>query len=367
LQLDASWETFDSLSEKIRFKFLEKPDWLLADENLGTLAVDPFNYDLDDYLMRVQAFDPKGRITEKTFFIKNQPILLTESIFYTYENDSLKLFSKNYPGGVWSGDGVDEYGQFYASPGNIGDHSLTYTVIIGETILTQEITVHVKPTPQILITGDRFCDGDTIRLVAPAGYDGYVWSNGDTSDYIDVSAEGEYQVTIYDGELIKSSKPVTVLFEERPETPTIDFHQPNSLGSNPLCSECEWSFNGVILPEKTGYLEATQPGKYNVRIKGANGCYSLSSSDFDFKFTDQLDIYPNPNNGTFSLQLSSGDELRGFRIVNAVGEVVLQRAFEHQQYYFTGDFFLGEVPAALYIIYVETTSGTQMKKLVKDR
>ncbi|MBL7904660.1 MAG: PKD domain-containing protein [Bacteroidales bacterium] len=64
------------------------------------------------------------------------------------------------------------------------------------------IAVNVYPpsTPPVIFANGptSLCDGETVTLMAPAGYAVYVWSNGQTTQNIIVSTPGNYFVTVTD-------------------------------------------------------------------------------------------------------------------------------------------------------------------------
>ena len=78
-----------------------------------------------------------------------------------------------------------------------GAYTVTVTTAVGCTAISNEVSVTVDPVeiPAIAVTGDTvFCAGGTVVLTAtPAA--SYQWSNGATTQSIDVNAGGLYTVT----------------------------------------------------------------------------------------------------------------------------------------------------------------------------
>ncbi|MCC7437556.1 MAG: hypothetical protein IT211_03575 [Armatimonadetes bacterium] len=63
-----------------------------------------------------------------------------------------------------------------------------------------EVMVHPSPNPVITASGPlSFCDGDSVVLDAGAGFDSYLWTNGETSQTITVRSSGSYAVTATNG------------------------------------------------------------------------------------------------------------------------------------------------------------------------
>lgn len=85
------------------------------------------------------------------------------------------------------------------NPGVAGSYTVTVTDING-CVNDDAIALAVNALPVPAITGDlEFCIGDNSNLNAGGGYTGYLWSNGATSQTINVVNAGNYIVTVTDG------------------------------------------------------------------------------------------------------------------------------------------------------------------------
>jgi len=140
------------------------------------------------------------------------------------------------------------------------------------------VTVTVSPFPTCNITGDNtICQGETTTLCASPGATGYLWSNGASTDCMNVNTAGTYNVTITDGTGCTSSCSVTVSVSP---TPTC-----NITGDNIICQGETTTL--CATPGATGYLWSNgastdciivnTAGTYNVTITDGNGCTSSCS------------------------------------------------------------------------------------------
>lgn len=80
-----------------------------------------------------------------------------------------------------------------------GEYFVTVTDENGCSNSSDTVTVNVFPTTLPIITSNgplTFCEGGSVTLTAPAGFDGYVWSTGETTQSIEVSQSGSYTVTV---------------------------------------------------------------------------------------------------------------------------------------------------------------------------
>jgi gliding motility-associated-like protein len=162
----------------------------------------------------------------------------------------------------------------------------TYRVVVndGFTTVNPQVTVTVNslpPTPTIAAGGPTtFCAGGSVTLTSSAGTS-YLWSNGATTQSINVTAAGNYtvQVTNASGCLSAVSAPVAVIVNAVPVTPNITPAGPTTFcagGSVTLTSSAGtgylWS-NGAT----TQSINVTVSGSYSVKVISVSGCQSASS------------------------------------------------------------------------------------------
>src|SRR5690606_32735629 len=83
-----------------------------------------------------------------------------------------------------------------------GSHLYYRVKAVNETFFSpysDEATVALPATttPVIESSGNlTFCEGVSLRLIAPEGFAEYLWSNGETSREITVSVAGTYEVVV---------------------------------------------------------------------------------------------------------------------------------------------------------------------------
>jgi gliding motility-associated-like protein len=136
-------------------------------------------------------------------------------------------------------------------------------------------------TPTITTGGPTtFCAGGSVNLTSSPGTT-YIWSNGATTQSINITTSGSYtvKVTNASGCISAASAPTIVTVNALPATPTITAGGPTTFcagGSVTLTSSPEatylWS-NGAT----TASINVTTAGSYSVRVKNASGCQSASS------------------------------------------------------------------------------------------
>jgi hypothetical protein len=119
------------------------------------------------------------------------------------------------------------FSQYHWSNGTFGITNIvtqpgTYTVTVTNSTGctgTNSVTVGLTPTPTIAITSTPFCPGASSTLTVTGGnFPGYVWSGGQTTNPITVSASGTYTVTVSGATICATSTSVSITQSPAPTT-----------------------------------------------------------------------------------------------------------------------------------------------------
>ena len=152
-----------------------------------------------------------------------------------------------------------------------------------------EVTAHPNPTPTITPDGPTaLCDSGSVTLTASPAIS-YLWSNGDTTQFITVSAAGSYGLTVTDTNgCVGSATPMTVTVNPTP-TPVITPGGPTTFcdGESVMLSASVattylWS-NGAT----TQSITVTASGAYDVTVTDTNGCEGSAAPV-------TVTVHPNP-------------------------------------------------------------------------
>jgi gliding motility-associated-like protein len=144
------------------------------------------------------------------------------------------------------------------------------------------VTVNALPaTPTITPDGaTTFCDGTSINLTSSSGTV-YLWSNGATTQSINITSSGSYAVQVGNASGCQSATSVAtiVTVNALPTTPAITAESPTTFcngGGVTLTSspgtDYLWS-NGAT----TQSVNITTTGSYTVQVYNASGCQSATS------------------------------------------------------------------------------------------
>jgi gliding motility-associated-like protein len=158
-----------------------------------------------------------------------------------------------------------------------------YTVTAGtagcsSTSTPINITISTPNTPTISANGPlTFCAGSSVLLNSSES-SGNVWSTGETTQSITVSASGNYTVTAGTTGCSATSSQITVTVNT-PITPTISANGPTTFctGDNVTLTSSSATGNTWSTGETTQSINVTTAGTYTVTVDN-NGCTASSAA-----------------------------------------------------------------------------------------
>ncbi|MCX6350318.1 MAG: hypothetical protein NTX03_00475 [Bacteroidetes bacterium] len=226
--------------------------------------------------------------------IKRGGIAVRPTIIYSKSTknlcigDSIYLsIAKGYSSYLWSNGVakdsilVKSSGSFYAS---VKDSSGCAAVNSD----TAAITIHSLPLqPVISASGSLiFCNGKSVTLYAPTGYKKYSWSSGQTTQSINLTTSGTFEVKVTDsnGCVSPLSTKVSIVVNANPAKPIIKASRHQTICKNDSIdlfvtgsySKYLWSNGDTTQKTKTGVA-----GKFTLYIIDSNGCKSATSNFFE--------------------------------------------------------------------------------------
>jgi PKD repeat protein len=212
----------------------------------------------------------------------------------------------------------------------------TYTVTgtTGSCSKTAVSTVTVASSLNVTVTSPSICAGETAHPVASGGST-YTWTGGLTSVSNPttpvLNTTTTYTVTGSSGSCSKTAVS-TVTVKPVPGTPSIT-QSNDTLYSNVIVvgASYEWYKAGVLqTTTSTPYYKFPSSGIYTVIVNN-NECPSNSSANFNAVLTGfknhkldvELSIVPNPNNGSFDINITSGvNKNYQLKLFNLSGQIL---------------------------------------------
>jgi hypothetical protein len=217
-----------------------------------------------------------------------------------------------------------------------GNYTVTVTNLNGCSSTSAATTVTVNPLPAVpVITASgptTFCQGGSVTLSAPAGFTN-LWSNGSTTQSINVANAGNYSVTVTNANGCNASSLITsVQLNPLPPTPVITATGPTTFcqgGSVTLSAPAGFTYlwsTGAT----TQSINVNTSGNYSVSVTNANNCSAGSAI---------TTVTVNP--------------LPAVPVITQNGNVLTSTAATTYQWYFNGSL----IPGAISQTYTYSTGG----------
>lgn len=223
------------------------------------------------------------------------------------------------------------------------DSANTYSVTITNTAACSSqssVIVNVYGLPLITVGNDTaFCASTSIQICANGG-SSYSWTPafGVSDTTIACPTFGPTSSTTYivfgtDANGCTSSDTFSLSLYPSPSVPVIS--QNVGLLTSTTATTYQWYYNGnPIVGATSQTYTPTLNGQYYVVITDSNGCSSFSST---FTMADvsvseiangEIDLYPNPNNGTFTLAFDQKGRSGMINLLDLTGQIVYSQSLE---------------------------------------
>lgn len=275
-------------------------------------------------------------------------------------------------GGQFSGLGISG-NNFNPSSLGAGTYNITYTYTGNngcQGVSTQQVTVGTNPVANVTASGPtHFCDGGSVTLDAGPGYGTYLWSNGATTQQINVQVSGTYTVTVTSTSGCggnASSTPITVsVYPGLFATVTAIGNTLNATPSGAV--SYQWYFNGNPIQGATNETyDATQSGNYSVFVTDANGCSDMSSIvEFsvginDNIYTQNLELFPNPGSGIFTVRGEFNQNVDlALSVTNVLGQQLMADEFFRNTATLTRTVNIDEFANGIYFVRVRINNEVE--------
>jgi hypothetical protein len=202
--------------------------------------------------------------------------------------------------------------------------SNTYSVTVTDAngcLGTASETVQVIPNPTPSITSEgpiTICEGESLNLDGGQGYATYLWTGGFDTPYITVSNSGVFDVTVTDENgCIGTSAPIEIFQIPFPSALFSYTENNNSISFTDLTTGSPnlwfWDFgDGNSSSQQNPTYGYSASGNYLVCLTASEAnCSDSECQNVNITITEVEDIetltasiYPNPNNGIFSIEAS---------------------------------------------------------------
>jgi len=208
-----------------------------------------------------------------------------------------------------------------------GNYTVTGTTSDGctATSVAQSVVVNGNPVATVTNSGSSvLCSGQSTTLTAPSGMSSYVWSNGDTTQSIQVSAAGSYSVAVTNASGCSASSSAVHIMVSAITSPSITSNGPLAFCAGGSVSlAVPMSYSGFSWNTGAGFsqISVTQSGDYFATVTNADGC-SVNSD------TVTVEVFATPMTPSISY--------------TAKDTIMVSSIADGNQWYFNGNLLIGE-------------------------
>ncbi|MEO5572370.1 MAG: T9SS type A sorting domain-containing protein [Bacteroidia bacterium] len=260
---------------------------------------------------------------------------------------------------------------------DVGDH------IFDTGVFLEAGSFRIAGPPALFVGGNRLtgttvhiCQGSSVSLSAPAGFS-YLWNNGATTQAIDVSTAGTYNVTItgFNINYTVVSPPVTFIVDMITiPNPVLTFAN-NTISSsvNSTSYNYSWTYNGMPVAGATTFtIPASQSGCYAVTIQDPGGCFVTSDTLCviplginEINADQHTRLYPNPAHDkiTMSIDLNKNTDL-SLQLSDFAGRVIMSQKQSARAGTNNYEINLAEFAKGIYMLTILSADESRKMKMV---
>jgi hypothetical protein len=290
---------------------------------------------------------------------------------------SVELTSSFTSGNVWSTNATTQAITVTSS----GSYTVTVTDNNGCSASSSATTVNVSnaPIPTITASATQACSGDVVTLTSSAA-DTYSWSNGDTTQTIQVTASGSYFVTTSNTDAcagVGASAAVAITFTATPTAAgsfTTNGNIVTFSNSSTGASSYSWDFGDFTNSSASAPVHAyAVNGDYQVVLTAINGNCS-DTVVFNVAITVSVEelmgianvlVYPNPTSNELfvSFDNQTGNAMQ-VELVDQLGRVIYSEN-EIQQIGFNKiGLNLSHISDGMYSVLLHSGNNTIAKRII---
>ena len=262
-----------------------------------------------------------------------------------------------------------------------GTYALTVTDSVNGCAAIDSVNITVNATPMVYLGMDTsLCSGS---LILDAGNIGsmYLWSTNDTTQTINITSTGTYSILVTDMNGCANADTMTVTINSIPTVTA-------TASSNLVCVDDSlvtligspiggtWSGPGVTGPSLSPTTAGVGTHAAVYSYTDLNGCQANSTVSVqvdacvgvvEANITNGFIVYPNPNNGTFTLIIENVDFLElTIQITSVDGRIISSDMVSNISGNYTNRFDLTTHANGIYFIKVSGNGQTFVQKIVKQ-
>ena len=266
----------------------------------------------------------------------------------------------------------------------------TYTVAVTDGTTncqaSDDVVVTVNSLPVVNLGADQtICGNANVTLNAGSGFSAYLWSNTATTASITIDTVGyglgthAIYVDVTDNNTCMNSDTVNVTFVANPVpaitggVPTMCINHIITIDAGAGWASYLWSDNSVTRTiDLVGSVLGLGSHTFSVTVTDANGCEGTDSITVvvdpctgiaEAEGGISMMIYPNPNNGNFTLSISGLKQLAKVEILNLLGQTISTEQVSINGA-FVKEYDLSGLAKGSYLMKVTTDKSVRTERLI---
>ena len=292
---------------------------------------------------------------------------------------SVVLTSSATSGNVWSttattqGITVTTSGSYTVTVTDANSCSSTSTATV--------VNVSASPAPTINATATAACTGQTVTLTSSTA-DSYTWSNGATTQAIQVTAAGNYTVTTTNTDAcngVGASTPTAVTFTTTPTangTVSVTGNTATFTNTSSNATSYSWDFGDFSNSSASAPVHAyAANGSYTVVLTAINGnCTDTQSFTVaitlaidELAGVENINVYPNPATESFVVVFDNqNNQAVTIEMIDQMGRVIQSNTIE-QSGVQVSEFNTMNVSNGMYSIRISSNGNALTKRMVVNK
>lgn len=232
---------------------------------------------------------------------------------------------------------------------------------------TANDTIVANLTPTITVNSGAICAGQSFTIV-PSGASTYTYSGG--SDVVMPTTDASYTVTGTDANGCENTAVSSLTVNALPNLTTMTTNTLLCTGETTTLSVMGASTYTWSTTETTTDIAVspTVQTTYTVEGTDANGCSNTTTITQDVSLCTgvatlsndaSINVYPNPNNGLFTIEVTTASKVT---VTNALGQVVIAETFDVGKHSIN----INNESTGVYFVKVMTNNKQQIIKVIKE-
>jgi len=234
-------------------------------------------------------------------------------------------------------------------------------------------------TPTLNITGTKLlCAGDSFVVEPIESFLNYQWKKGttviSTNKQLVIKDGGTYTLFVSNSTGCSgSSEPLIINYHPKPSKPTIT-KMSDSLFKSSSLSDNQWYRNDTLIQNAVGQAYyCTKKGWYHVVVTNQYGCFATSDkvpfggieSINENNEISQLNLYPNPTSGNFTIDITSKIQNEAqLQVVDIFGKSIYQEKLTINQGKYLKTIDLANFGKGIYFVIIRTEKDIVSKRIV---